>query len=64
MFMFGFTPGPPGEPAGVYGYNAMTTSIQLSFWPSKENGRPVLYYVVEIYNMLLGYWARNPSSIS
>jgi receptor-type tyrosine-protein phosphatase gamma len=54
--------GPPGQPAGVYGYNAMATSIQLTWWPSKPNGQPVLYYIVEIFNLAEGYWKRSSNA--
>jgi len=56
--------GPPGEPAGVHGYNAKETSVELTWWPSKDNGRPVLYYIVEIFNMNENYWKRQPNAPS
>lgn len=51
--------GPPGEPAGVHGQNAKQESIELMWWPSKENGRPVTLYIVEIYNLNEKYWKRH-----
>jgi len=56
--------GPPGEPAGVVGLNAKATSIELTWWPSKDNGRPVQYYIVEIFNTNEGYWKRQPDAPS
>jgi len=56
--------GPPGEPAGVHGYNAQDTSVDLTWWPSKDNGRPVLYYIVEIFNINENYWKRQSSASS
>jgi len=31
------------------------------WWPSKENGRPVTLYIVEIYNLNEKYWKRHTS---
>ena len=52
--------GPPGEPAGarVPDGSIGTTSVQLTWWPSYDNGRTVLYYIVEIFNNYEKYWKR------
>jgi len=50
--------GPPGQPAGVTGYDATPTNITLTWWPSVENGRPITGYIVEAYSTLHGYWKR------
>jgi len=58
--------GPPGAPPGVMGDSAKSTAttIELLWWPSKENGRTVLYYIVEIYNLNEKYWKRQPDAPS
>jgi len=47
----------------VQGLNAKATSIELKWWPSKDNGRTVQYYVVEVFNINEGYWKR-PENVS
>lgn len=48
--------GPPGEPAGVVCSNPTQTNMTLTWWPGRDNGRPITSYVVEGYNLLEGYW--------
>jgi len=54
--------GPPGEPAGVKAVNVEATSVNLTWWPSYDNGRSVQYYIVELFNLNEGYWKRPNAS--
>jgi len=50
--------GPPGQPAGVTGYDTMTTNISLSWWPCVDNGRPLTGYIVEAFSNLDSNWTQ------
>jgi len=38
--------------------------VELTWWPSKDNGRPVTHYIVEIFNINEGYWKRQEDAPS
>jgi len=38
--------------------------VELTWWPSKDNGRPVTHYIVEIFNMNEGFWKRQKDAPS
>lgn len=48
--------GPPGEPAGVVCTNPTTTNMTLTWWPGRDNGRPITSYIVEGNNLLENYY--------
>lgn len=55
--------GPPGEPAGIVCSNPTQTNMTLTFWPGRENGKPITSYIVESRNRLEMYWKLQKTGI-
>lgn len=48
--------GPPSQTAGVYGIVLNPYSVQLYWTDGSVNGQPIIYYVIESYNMNDKIW--------
>ena len=59
QFHFSHTTGPPGEPGRVYANSGSitTSSVGITWSIGADNGKNVLYYVVEGKPELLNEWA-------
>ena len=55
--------GPPSEPAGVFGGVTTARTIELSWWPGTDHGRPIKSYTVEAQNTQEGFWKKAKASM-